>query len=307
MASVEQAVAAALAAPGVGRVVLAVSGGADSMALLTATMRVAPGRVAAVATFDHGTGPPARAAAALVARASADYGVACVVGHPSAVVPAREAAWRAARWEHLRAVAGAYRARVATAHTRDDQVETVVMRILRGAGARGLAGLYADSAVLRPFVDVPRAAITLYLRARGVAWVDDPSNRSRAHFRNRVRLDLLPLLRAVQPDVDGELLAVARNAAAWRRSFEAIVDRLHPVRLGGAGERGSVAASDLAGYDPKTLSAVWLVVAARAGVVLDRRGTSRLTQFTRTGKVGGVIQLSGDIEVVRTRFWFVFR
>jgi tRNA(Ile)-lysidine synthase len=306
---IEPAVARVLCAPGSGPVVLAISGGADSMALMAAAAAVAPERVAVVATFDHGTGAAARRAVAHVADAARRLGLPVEVGRAPTPLAERESAWREARWTFLRGVASAHgrNARVATAHTRDDQIETVVLRLLRHAGARGLAALYADTGILRPLLDVPGAATVAYLRAREIRWIEDPSNLSRAHLRNRVRLDLLPVLRRVRPGLDADLLRAARVAAEWRAAFERVVDAAHPVQLGEQGVLGSVAAPDLAGYDPKTLAVLWPVLAARAGVTLDRRGTSRLAQFTTTGRVGGVIQLSGGIEVVRTRFSFVFR
>src|SRR5579862_9369880 len=152
---VYEAVAKALA--GKPRLVLAVSGGTDSMALLDAAAHVARSRVAAVATFDHGTGEPARQAAALVADAAMARNLRVVVGQAS-TIGRTEAEWRAARWSFLRDVARSSHASIVAAHTRDDQIETVVMRIMRSAGARGLAGLYADSDVIRPLLDVPREA-----------------------------------------------------------------------------------------------------------------------------------------------------
>jgi tRNA(Ile)-lysidine synthase len=287
--------------------VLAVSGGPDSMALLAASARVVRDRIAAVATFDHGTGEIARRGTDLANREAGRLGIACHVGRAEGAIPAREAEWRAARWTFLRRVATMYGARIATAHTRDDQLETVVIRLLRGAGARGLAGLYADTGVVRPLVDVPRAVVLEYGQRMRVPSVADPSNRSRGHLRNRVRLDLLPALRRVRPTIDHELLLAARSAADWRASFERLVDEAHPVRRGSDGALTSVAAADLARYDGPTLAVIWPVLAARAGVTLDRRGTCRLAQFTTHGRVGGVIQLSGGVEVARTRFWFVFR
>jgi len=277
------------------------------MALLAAAARVVPDRVAAVATFDHGTGPAARRGVDLVKREASRLGITCHTGRAAGTIPAREAEWRAARWTFLRQVSAMYGASIATAHTRDDQLETVVIRLLRLAGARGLAGLYADTGVVRPLVQVPRAVVLEYAVQARVPSVSDPSNSSRDHLRNRVRLDLLPALRRARPTIDHELLAAARLAADWRASFERLVDKLHPVRMGGDGALASVAAADLAKYDGATLAVIWPVLAARAGVTLDRRGTCRLAQFTTHGRVGGVIQLSGGVEVARTRFWFVFR
>src|SRR5579862_8168254 len=296
---VHEAVAKALA--GKPRVVLAVSGGMDSMALLDAAP---PSRVAAVATFDHGTGTNARAAAEFVADQAMTRGLRVVVGK-ARTAGRTEAEWRAARWQFLRGVAREARATIVTAHTRDDQIETVVMRILRAAGARGLAGLYADSDIIRPLIDVPRSAISAYIRDRNIPVIEDPTNASRRHLRNRVRLDILPAIRQVSPEFEHEMLDLARRAAAWRFDVEQLVKRFCPVDR--MGDHFAVAAADLAGYDPATLAIIWPAIAARAGVTLDWRGTSRVVAFTTGGRVGSSIQLSGGVEVVRTRAQFVIR
>jgi hypothetical protein len=112
-------------------------------------------------------------------------------------------------------------------------------------------------------------------------------------------------MRAVHPEFEHAMLAVAHKAAAWRRELEALVAARCPVRPTADGI--SVAVADLAQYDHHTVAVVWPVIAARAGITLDRRGTSRLAAFTFNSKVGGTIQLSGGVEVVRSRFLFVIR
>jgi tRNA(Ile)-lysidine synthase len=303
---VEAAVAAAVAATvSADRpLVLAVSGGVDSMVLLHSVARVASERVAAVATFDHCTGPASQAAAELVGRAGPRYGFDVIRG-AARTVGRTEAQWRAGRWAFLREVATARRARVATGHTRDDQIETVAMRVLRGAGARGLAGLDVDSDVVRPLLGVSRAAVRAYGAAQGLEWVEDPSNASGAFLRNRVRLELLPAMRAARPSFEEDMWEIGALAARWRRDAEALVAERCPVRQMGDGV--SVAVADLVRYDQHAVAFLWPVIAARAGVTLDRRGTSRLAAFTFKSKVGGTIQLSGGIEVVRSRFLFVIR
>ena len=124
------------------RTVLAVSGGADSMALASQLYDERPELLAAIATFDHGTGPAACAAADLVREWATCRGVKVHVGRGEGL-PRREAAWRQARWVFLNSVAAVYGVPVATAHTEDDQAETVFMRLLRHSGVRGLAGLLA--------------------------------------------------------------------------------------------------------------------------------------------------------------------
>src|SRR4051812_21322551 len=116
------------------RPVLAVSGGLDSMVLLHAAAGLLPDDTSAVvATFDHGTGPAATHAVALVSTAAAAAGFECVTGTACGDGLSEEE-WRRSRWQFLREVAACTRGTVVTAHTLDDQVETIFMRILREAG-----------------------------------------------------------------------------------------------------------------------------------------------------------------------------
>jgi tRNA(Ile)-lysidine synthase len=180
------------------------------------------------------------------------------------------------------------------------------MRVLRDAGARGLAGLYADSAIVRPLLRISRGDVVRYAQARRISWIEDPSNRSPKYFRNRVRHDLLPALRRVRLSIDGDLLALAESAAQWRREVEAFVAASVDVRaVGGRGLDVSVAS--LASYCAIGLTFVWPAIAARVGLALDRRGTKRLAEFTNSGQVGGSIQLSGGWEVMRSRDAFQLR
>jgi tRNA(Ile)-lysidine synthase len=273
---------------------LAVSGGLDSMVLLHAMAAVARARVAAVATFDHGTGRASSEAAAHVAREAAALGLPVVAsrGEPDdRASGGREAAWRRARYEFLRSTAAPLGARVVTAHTEDDQVETVLMRVLRGSGARGLAGLYAASEMMRPFVALRRAALAAHAEAIGIEWHEDPSNRSMAHLRNRLRHELLPALRRSDPMIDDALLAVARRAAHWRAEVDAHVAAHVPIRVS-AGSL-EVSRSELSGYDADSLAVLWPALAGRAGLALDRRGTHRLASFTISPRRSGSVPLSG--------------
>jgi tRNA(Ile)-lysidine synthase len=286
------------------RVVLAVSGGRDSMVLMHAAASVAPEHVAAVITIDHGTGQAATDAAALVELAGATLGFQVTRRRVRPAAPT-EAAWRAARWRALREEAEAHSARVATAHTQDDQVETVLMRVMRDAGARGLAGLASSGTIVRPLLQVPGRVVAEYAAARGVAFVEDPSNRDPRHLRNRLRHDLLPALERARPGISGALLEIGRHAAEWRRKLDHAIDEAVPHQRG-AGEL-RVRRDDLLEFSPESLRVLWPALAARAGVVLDRRGTERLTSFTIQSRRGGRIQLSGGAEVERHRDELVVR
>jgi tRNA(Ile)-lysidine synthase len=277
------------------RLLLAVSGGLDSMALLVAFARVAHDRLAVVATFDHGTGPFATAAVLHVANVASSLGVPVVVGRMPAVDrPANgwEDAWRRARHTFLREAASASGGRIVTAHTEDDQVETVLMRELRGAGARGLAGLAAPSPILRPFLGLRRATLQAFLQAERRDWLDEPSNDSPAFLRNRVRHDLLPAMRRADPAIDDALLAVGRAAAEWRMELEEIVEeRLRPETTRSGELR--IGSAELAGYTRDSLAIALAALAGRVGLALDRRGTHRLATFMMKGPNTGSIPLSG--------------
>src|SRR4051812_40457658 len=204
------------------RLVLAVSGGIDSMVLLDAAVAVLPKERLVVATLDHGTGAHGTSAVRLVRRRARALGIECVAGRASEVATS-EAALREARWRFLRSVASRFDGVVCTAHTCDDQIETILMRVLRGAGARGLAGLYAESTIARPLLAFRRTDVERYAAERRLDWVEDPSNRSMRFLRNRVRHQLLPALRNSRPAIETELLAAARDAAQWRRDVQQTV------------------------------------------------------------------------------------
>lgn len=281
--------------PAGSRVVLAVSGGRDSMVLLDAAVRWRRESISAVATFDHGTGPAATLACELVRRVAA-AGQVAVAHRRGEGIARREAAWRAARWAFLRETAAHFSARVATAHTRDDHVETVFIRALRGAGARGLAGLYAPSPVLRPLLDVSHADVCAYAGLRGVPFVSDPSNVSRDYLRNRVRLDLLPALERAHPGFAAALVALSRRAAAWRSTVERVVDAMQPRCEADA---VFVPSTSIESLDRDALVHLWPAIAGRAGIALDRRGTLRLAAFSAQRSARGPVQLAGGFEVVR--------
>ena len=303
-AEVDNAVAQALA--NCSTALLAVSGGLDSMTLLRAASKVpTPARRGIiVATFDHRTGHAARHAAELVARECARVGFECVRGSATST-GTREEEWRRARWEFLQGVAALRGASVVTAHTLDDQIETVFMRILRAAGPRGIAGLYAESEIVRPFLAVRRSRLERYAAHNHVRYVQDPSNADRKHLRNRVRLDILPSILKKHPMFAEDLLDLARQAAEWRRSLDEILPSIDATTERDGALR--ISRSSLRGSDAESLRVLWPALAARASVVMDRRGTHRAAEFTMKGVTGGAIQLSGGVEIVMSREHMLLR
>lgn len=283
---------------------LAVSGGADSMALLHAMATVAPSRIVAVAVFDHGTGAYASAAADVVVREAQRLGLRVVHGRAERAGRS-EAEWRAARWAFLRDIAHQFEARVVTAHTADDQLETIVQRWMRGTGARGLAALAAASDVVRPLLSVRRPALRHYCQQHRIPWLDDPANTDRRHLRVRLRLDILPLYEAAQPNFAHGLLALGDRAAAWRAEVEAWAGTWPFQRL--APGVGRIERAAVRGLSEDALALLWPVWCASIGCVLDGPGTTRLVRFTMHDAPAGELQLPDGASVVRRGLWLEAR
>jgi tRNA(Ile)-lysidine synthase len=204
-------------------VAVAVSGGADSLALLHALRVLSRPRRwdLAVLTVDHGLRPGSAADAAFVAAHAAELGVEAVVATADQDELARhrgqgpEAAARAARYTALLAAADDLGCKwVVTGHTRDDQAETLLLALLRGAGPDGLAGMaVVTGRVLRPLLEVTRAQTVACCEAIGVTPRQDETNADERLLRNAVRRRLLPLLEEIRP---GAAATLARTAGLAR-------------------------------------------------------------------------------------------
>jgi tRNA(Ile)-lysidine synthase len=214
------------------RIVLALSGGADSTALLhaLAALRRKFHFELAAAHLNHGLrGAESDRDKAFVRQLCARMGVDLTVEHAHGLEQDSgnlEARARAARYGFLTAVADRIGADyIATAHQADDQAETVMLRLLRGAGVTGL-GAMAETGpgkIIRPLLGVRRAAILEYLSAIGAAFVEDSTNASLMYDRNRVRHRLMPLLeRDYAPGLTGRLVELA----AEMRDVDDLLGRL---------------------------------------------------------------------------------
>lgn len=330
------AIAKALFALPRDRHLLAVSGGRDSMVLLDACLEFRPEAVVAVATFDHGTGPAAAEAVELVVSECLRRGVPVVAGRaagdgrrsadgddPAAQgrelttegvqrtaysfgsARPTEATWRANRWRFLRAVAEEHRATIATAHTLDDQMETVAMRILRGASARGLAAMAIRAkGITRPLLGVRRSDVAAYAAEREVRFVEDPSNASANYLRNRLRADLLQAASDVRPGFAAELCAIGERSASWRRALAELVDSLDVQVVGPA---LVVAASAFDGVEVPGRAVLWPELVGRLGLTMDRRGVARAAAWSMTARAGQRMPLSGGASIERTARTFVIR
>lgn len=295
MRAIESSVEALLARRD--RLVIAVSGGADSAVLFDVVVRLrSPRHHILVASVDHGTGARATEATARAVAAAARHGVPAISERLS-LARRDEASLRAGRWAFLRHVAVVHEATIVTGHSLDDHIETVVMRAMRGASARGLAGLLAPSLVERPFLEISRDAIRDYATRRQVQFTEDPTNTSVAYFRNRVRLDLLPAIRRVAPHFEEVIFELSKRAADLRREVDAIADQ---YLIESAPSRVVLNAAGLAELPGESLRLLLPSMVARAGITLDRRGLVRLSSVVGAAP-GTRGQLSGGFEAVRSR------
>ncbi len=242
--------------PGGARVVVAVSGGPDSVALLRAlhALRSRLRFGLEVASVDHGTRPESADDVAFVAALARTlslpfHALAVCVPQPS------EAALRTGRYAALDSLLTAPTDRLATGHTRSDQAETVLHRLGRGAGLRGASGIpLRRDRIVRPLLEVSRAQVLDYLRALGQPYAVDATNFLLEPTRNRLRHRVLPALRdAVGDAADAHLAAFAERL----RSDADLLDAMAQAHLA----RHGLALVPLQALEPALLAAVLHLVA----------------------------------------------
>ncbi|MDA1010537.1 MAG: tRNA lysidine(34) synthetase TilS [Chloroflexi bacterium] len=224
-----------------GRIVVATSGGPDSTAVLVAISRVIsePSRIVA-AHFDHGLRPfkERRAERAVVERVAGCLGINVVTGRRRGGSGERsELALRDARYRWLARACGTAGATLClTGHTRDDQAETVLMRLVRGAGSLGAAAMQPvapwpvaspgamNLSVVRPLLGLSRVEVERYLDVRGIEAAHDPSNDALDYTRNRIRHEVMPALSAINPKARQHLAAFAESSRGDEAALAVIAE-----------------------------------------------------------------------------------
>ena len=279
-------------------VLVGCSGGPDSTVLLDVLHRLRNevGITLCAASIDHGLRPESADEVQQVGVFASALGVPFVARRVE--VPAEGASMQArareVRYRALRDIAASQSAtRIAVGHTQDDQAETVLARLLRGAGIRGLAGIEARRAdeVIRPLLDCRRSEVLAYAAQRGLSFVSDPSNHQRTFERVRIRHEVLPVLRAEDPKVVQHLCALGDEAA----EVNAYIDRETP-ELPPMGTRAASAAA-LAALPPP-VQIHWL----RAWISAETGLTLRRSHLTEVGRL-----LTGRGEVLLGSGWSVRR
>ena len=278
-----------------GPALVAVSGGADSLALLALLVRSpAAGELPiTVAHADHGWDPHSAELADRVRDTASEFALPFVATRLELGPGRSETAARAARYEWLLAEADRLGARhIFTAHHRDDQIETVLMRVLKGSGPAGLAGIAARRGrLVRPLLPFRHRELTDFLSGLGRSWWEDPSNADPRHERARLRTGVLPALREAFPDVDRRLLTMARQARREREAWDALLSQVPGLDLT-AGDGGvSVAATPLLGYDSAILRALLSALGRRAGCQVGPARAARIERLLARGRSGAVAEL----------------
>jgi tRNA(Ile)-lysidine synthase len=318
------------------RVCVAASGGADSTALLLAMVEanaerdaqgVGPGLVLSAAHVHHGLrGAEADGDESFVRELCARIGVPLTVfqvdtaARQASEGEGLEEAARALRYEALGGLmrSGAVDV-VATAHTLDDQAETVMMKLLRGAWTEGLGGIspvvveqrlgtrnqaLGQGRIVRPMLRTRRTEVEAFLRSREQGWREDASNRDLTLTRNRVRHELMPALRGFNPGIDDVLARMAAIAREEELFWQAEVGRVLPqVLLPGKPVRGGGRAVSTAVDEPSCALEIARLQAMTPA--LRRRLVRAAAKID--GKPGSRLELSGGLRVERSarelRFW----
>lgn len=309
------------------RLAVGLSGGADSVALVRVLAARASelGLVLSAAHLHHGLrGDEADRDRQFCADLAASLGLAFHTHRVDVGAEAarhRESIEEAARrlryaWFRELMASGAADA-IATAHTLDDQAETVLGKFLRGAWTEGLSGIhpvvdFPEGSILRPLLGTTRAQVEAYLAGIGQEWREDCSNLDPAYTRNRLRHQLLPELEGWNPQIRQHLAHMADLArdeeAWWQGELARIAPQMllagRPVRGGGraGADEGSVALDVVRlGAQPPALQRRLLRdAAARLGVSLDFDGVESLLRLVADGRAGQRLSLAGTLGAERT-------
>jgi tRNA(Ile)-lysidine synthase len=259
-----------------------------------------------VAHFHHGIrGAEADADAEFVARLAQRHklelhsGSGDVPAHARARRASLETAARELRYQFFaQLLASGAVDKIATGHTLDDQAETVLMKTLRGAGTRGLAGIYPalHSGIVRPLLGIRRRELEEYLRALGQDWREDSTNRDRRHLRNRVRHELVPLLESgFNPEVTRVLAETAEVARAEEEFWQREVERLLPLVCSGGGT--SLQLKPLLAQPLAVQRRLVRAALERAGAGFDFRHGEEILRLAQKSK--GALELAEGWRVVR--------
>jgi tRNA(Ile)-lysidine synthetase-like protein len=276
------------------RVLVAVSGGPDSTALLVAACEL--GHDVVAAHFDHALRPGSELAGDHVAALCAALRVEVVIERRSLAMPrgSIQAGARTLRYDFLERARGHTGARVvALAHTADDVVEGAVLHLMRGCGLAGLRGMPASrGAFVRPILSVWRREVLDFLSRRGIGSLEDPANTNGAFARVRVRHEILPALERDRPGIVRRFHAAASRAATMNQSID---DEAASAMQTGAITRTRVARTP----EPIAAELMRLMYAKAGGAqpALSRKHLAAMLRLAQPGQGGRGVDLPGRLRL----------
>jgi tRNA(Ile)-lysidine synthase len=283
------------------KVIVALSGGLDSVVLLH-LLRFGSAEVElSAAHFDHAMRADSAADALWVRGLCRAWDVPLHTARAEDP-PRSEAAARELRYAFLHAAADqAGASAILTAHHADDQAETVLFRLARGTGLAGLAGIAERRGRLcRPLLQAMRADLEQYARENRLRWRDDPSNRDLRLVRNRIRHRILPELERATPGATRRIARLARDAAAaergWRRLLKPVLD---DVVIGRDASEIVLARDRLLAYDPHVRARAIRHLLNDFGARPDRVATRTAVRFAGDAASGRTLEFRGGILLSR--------
>lgn len=278
-----------------GRVLVAVSGGPDSIALLDLLAEVAPNRGfdLRVVHFDHGIHPASADIGERVRGLAERYRLPADFGGASLGPTASETLARRGRLQWFRELLDQYQPAVlATGHQADDQVETLLMRFLKGSGPAGLAGIAERQGdFVRPLLRVWRAELAAHVDRIGIKSWSDPANLDPRHLRSWLRHEVLPPIESRLPNLRQDLLAARGVFEDERQAWDALAKELPLLDFRSEPRAISVAASSLSGYSSAVVRPLLKALGRRASVGLGERAVDRLQDLLAHGDTGQSVDL----------------
>lgn len=255
------------------------------------------------AHFDHGLRPGSDEVAVRAKEMCRQAGTPCRVAR-AVGLSGGQAEFREARYRFLRRAAEKAGATcIALGHQLDDHLETVLLRLLRGTGVRGLAGIPARRGPLvRPLLRFRREELQTYLRETGRDWLEDPSNADPRFARSRLRHHLIPRLAAADPSLDRVVARIASDAARVDRALEARAASLlarASVEPADPGRGAQIARATLREYDRADQARILRKLARGMGIRLGRRGTQVGVAFLHHGASGHGVDVANGLRVSR--------
>jgi tRNA(Ile)-lysidine synthase len=281
------------------KVIAAVSGGGDSIALLELLIRFRNHMKwdLAVVHIDHGARPESSSEARFVEKLAAEEGIPFILRSIEPIKTGSLEDYFSRKRQSIFESLQEQGSLVATGHNADDRAETILMRLLEGSGLRGLGGMdyIGVGPVRRPLLDLERSSLREYLKSIGRNWLEDPSNKDRSILRNRIRHEVMPVLQSISPGFRIALGRSSANLSSWRDVVDGLVsESLDRVMQGNTFLRMEYASMARA----MRLALLWSVAGKPRGGRLELEKTDRWILSGQSGSHampgGRVIRLEGD-------------